>query len=110
MDLANAKLVPTQEAPNIGTDVANARLMPTREATKVGTILANAKPMPTSGAVTWDYSRRHECVNRGRTLWQSQAYNVLGCQQFVPGNLCVIFTLVFCLWMPHSTHMATGDT
>ena len=40
MDLANAKLVPTQEATNIGTLIANARLMPTREATKVGTDIA----------------------------------------------------------------------
>ena len=24
--------------------------------------------MPTSGAVTCEYSRRHECVNHGRTL------------------------------------------
>ena len=52
MDLANAKLVPTQEATNIGTLIANARLMPTREATKVGTILANAKPMPTFAVET----------------------------------------------------------
>lgn len=43
MDLANAKLVPTQEVTNIGTDVANARLMPTREATKVGTLIANVQ-------------------------------------------------------------------
>ena len=68
MDLANAKLVPTQDAPNIGTLIANARLMPTQEATKVGTILANAKPMPTSGVVTCEYSRRHECVDQSRTL------------------------------------------
>ena len=44
MDLANAKLVPTQEATNIGTLIANARLMPTREATKVGTDIAWGKP------------------------------------------------------------------
>jgi len=40
MDLANAKLVPTQEATNIGTLIANAKLMPTREATRVGTDIA----------------------------------------------------------------------
>ena len=68
MDLANAKPVPTQEATKVGTVFANARLMPTREATGVGTILANAKPMPTSAVETCEYSRRHECVNRGRTL------------------------------------------
>ena len=64
MDIAIAQLVPTQEASNmpsnasaIGTLIANARLVPTREATQVGMDIANAKPVPTSGALTRDYSR-----------------------------------------------------
>ena len=57
MDLANAILVPTQEATKVGTLFANARLVPTREAAKVGTDIAKAKPVPTSGVVTWEYSR-----------------------------------------------------
>jgi len=40
MDLANAKLVPTQGATKVGTLIAIAQLMPTREATKVGTDIA----------------------------------------------------------------------
>jgi len=68
MDLANAKLVPTQGATKVGTLIANARLMPTRGVTGVGTILANAKPMPTFAVETCEYSRRHECVNQSRTL------------------------------------------
>jgi hypothetical protein len=57
MDLANAILVPTQEATKVGTLIAIAQHVPTREATQVGMDLANAKPVPTSGAVTWEYSR-----------------------------------------------------
>jgi len=53
MDLANAILVPTQEATNIGTLIANARLMPTREATRVGTGFAWGKPK----AATTDATR-----------------------------------------------------
>jgi len=53
MDLANAILVPTREAPNIGTVFANAKLMPTREATKVGTGFAWGKPR----AATTDNTR-----------------------------------------------------
>ena len=40
MDLANAILVPTQEASKVGTLFANARLVPTREATQVGMDIA----------------------------------------------------------------------
>ena len=40
MDLANAILVPTQGASNIGTLIANARLVPTREAARVGMDIA----------------------------------------------------------------------
>ena len=51
----------------LGTLVANARLVPTRVAANIGTDVAYAKPMPTSGAVTCEYLRRHKCVNQSRT-------------------------------------------
>ena len=48
MDLANPILVPTREAPNIGTVFANAKLMPTREAPKLARVLhgVNLGPQP----------------------------------------------------------------